>query len=129
MQAGILSGDAEVTDTVIIDIASLSLGIETAGGVMTPLIPRNTLIPTRKTRVFSTYADNQERVLIRVFEGERSMVKDNHFLDEFELGGIAPAPRGQPQVSCLNLIFIFYYYYSLNVFYAYLFFLPFGILL
>ena len=106
MQAGILMGDAP--EMVISDIASLSLGIETAGGVMTAVVPRNSIIPTRKTQVFSTYADNQDRVLIRVFEGERSMVKDNHFLDEFELAGIAPAPRGQPQVSFLFLrLFLF----------------------
>lgn len=99
VQGGILSGEEGLGDVVLIDVCPLTLGIETTGGVFTKLIPRNTVIPTKKSQIFSTAADNQPTVMIQVYEGERAMTKDNNHLGRFELTGIPPAPRGVPQIE------------------------------
>uniref|UniRef100_A0A0K0ERA5 Heat shock protein 70 n=1 Tax=Strongyloides stercoralis TaxID=6248 RepID=A0A0K0ERA5_STRER len=99
VQGGVISGEDKSSGIVLLDVNPLTLGIETVGGVMSKIIPRNTVIPTKKSQIFSTASDNQQAVTISIFEGERPMVKDNHNLGNFDLTGIAPAPRGVPQIE------------------------------
>ena len=101
VQAAILTGQGNETTNglLLLDVCPLSVGIETAGGVMTVLIPRNTTIPTKKSQIFSTYEDNQPQVDLKIYEGERPFTRDNHLLGKFDLGGIPPAPRGVPQIE------------------------------
>nr|XP_004226462.1 endoplasmic reticulum chaperone BiP [Ciona intestinalis] len=99
VQAGVLGGESDTGDLVLLDVCPLTLGIETVGGVMTKLIGRNTVVPTKKSQIFSTASDNQPTVTINVLEGERAMTKDNHHLGKFDLTGIPPAPRGVPQIE------------------------------
>ncbi|MBV9464320.1 MAG: Hsp70 family protein, partial [Verrucomicrobiae bacterium] len=97
IQGGVLKG--EVTDVLLLDVTPLTLGIETAGGICTPMIPRNTTIPTKKSEIFSTYSDNQTAVDVKVLQGERPMSRDNKTIGIFRLDGIPPAPRGVPQIE------------------------------